>query len=390
MRRGFHIGNIFGIKILIDPSWLFIFLLVTWNLTMALGRLHPDWDTGMRVALAVVAALLFFASVLIHELAHSGAAIAQGIPVENITLFLFGGVANIQREPPSPRAEFLITIVGPIASFLLGILFLLLGSLLGGVTTMGDPEAIMAQLDPFSTVLLWLGSINLILAVFNLIPGFPLDGGRVLRSALWAATGNLRTATRWASWVGQMVAALFIVGGVAMVFGAQIPFFGTGVIGGIWLIFIGWFLNNAALQSYRHVVVQDLLAGVSVAQLARPDVLTIAPNTTVQSLVRERILGSDERAFPVVEADRLVGLVCLEDVRRVAGSDWNTTTVQEIMTGADQLEVARPDEEASAALDKLARRQVSQMPVMQGGRFVGMLKERDILRWLELQSQRGT
>jgi CBS domain-containing protein len=271
----------------------------------------------------------------------------------------------------------------------LGGLFLLIGNVVGGLaSSFGNPEAYVARLDPIATVLLWLGGINLLLAVFNLIPGFPLDGGRILRSALWAATGNLRRATRWASWAGQAVAFGFILKGIASIFGAQLPFFGRGVIGGVWLIFIGWFLNNAAIQSYRHVAVQDALEGLPVARLMRADVPTITPLTTVQAFVRDGILGSDERAFPVVEADHLVGLVSLNDVRKVAGINWDTTAVREMMTPVDDLVVAAPDEEAKEALDKLARREVSQLPVLNGSRFVGLLRVRDIVRWLELQADR--
>jgi Zn-dependent protease/predicted transcriptional regulator len=388
MRGGIRIGRIFGIQIILDYSWIFIFLLVTWSLTSSFARAHPEWGAGGNLGLAVAGALLFFGSVLVHELAHSLVAIAQGLPVRNITLFLFGGVANIQREPPSPRAEFLITIVGPIASFLLGVLFTLLGGVAGEVGTIARaPEAVLARLGPLATMLLWLGSVNLILAVFNLIPGFPLDGGRVLRSALWAATGDLQKATRWASWVGQAVAWLFIVGGVAMAFGTRLPFFGTGLVSGLWLIFIGWFLNGAAIQSYHQVMVYDLLEGVPVARLMRERVPTVAPETPVNTLIQEYLLGTDEHAFPVVEGERLAGLVCLEDVRKVPREAWTMTTVRQIMTSAGDLVVTTPEEEVTAALQRLVGRDVSQIPVMQAGRFVGMLRHRDIARWLELRSE---
>ena len=219
---------------------------------------------------AVAAALLFFVSVLLHELAHSLVAQSQGVPVRSITLFLFGGVSDIQREPPSPRAEFLITIVGPITSFVIGVILSLLAGINANLLdTMAGSSSAMAGLSPLSTMLLWLGSINILLAVFNLIPGFPLDGGRVLRSILWAISGNLRRATRWASGVGQAVAWLFIFAGIMMVFGTDIPFLGTGLINGLWLAFIGWFLNSAALQSYRQVVIHDMLHGVPVARIMR-------------------------------------------------------------------------------------------------------------------------
>jgi Zn-dependent protease/CBS domain-containing protein len=387
MRGGFRIGHLFGIEIRIDYSWIFIFLLVTWNLAASFARTHPEWGGTPHLALAIVSALLFFGSVLVHELAHALVALAQGVPVRNITLFIFGGVASIQREPPSPRAEFLITIVGPIASFALGVVFLLINGALGRLGSIAtNPEAVIAQLDPFSTMLLWLGSVNLMLAVFNLIPGFPLDGGRVLRSALWAASGDLRRATRWASWVGQAVAWLFILAGVAMVFGARVPVFGTGLIGGLWLIFIGWFLNGAALQSYRQVVVQDLLAGVPVARLARTNVPTVAPEASVDALMHEYILATDERALPVVQNERLIGLVCLEDVRKIPRETWMSTTAGQIMTPVSQLAVAAPEEDVADVLMRLAERDVGQLPVLRGGRFMGMLRQRDIVRWLELQS----
>jgi Zn-dependent protease len=389
MRSGIPLGRIFGIKIYLDWSWFLIFLLVTWNLTFVFSQFHPQWGVVLNLGIAVLAALLFFASVLVHEFAHSLVAKAQGLPVRSITLFLFGGVSNIEREPPSPRAEFLITIVGPISSFVLGVVFYLLGLLIGQVGgTMADPQTFLRQLGPLATVLLWLGSINVILAVFNLIPGFPLDGGRVLRSILWAITDNLRTATRWATWVGQAVAWLFIVAGIAMVFGVRIPILGSG-LGGLWLAFIGWFLNNAANQSYQQIVVQDMLEGVPVARLTRSNVPTVQPDTMVSTLVHDWIVGTDDRAFPVMESDQLIGLVTITDVRKTPREAWDTTSVREIMTPADQLDIVRPQEDVTDALNKLMRRDVSQMPVMENGRLVGLLRRRDISRWLELQSERG-
>ncbi len=391
MRSGFRIGRIFGITISVDWSWLFIFFLVTWNLVLRFSGLQPEWGLPFSLAIALVAALLFFGSVLVHELAHSLVARTQGLEVHDIILFLFGGVSNIQEEPPSPKAEFLIAIVGPITSFVIGGLCLVLGSLVAGQLNVAgsDPERFLAQLGAAATVLLWLGSINIILAIFNLIPGFPLDGGRVLRSALWAATKNLRKATRWASWAGQVVAWLLIAAGIAMVLGVRVPFFGTG-IGGLWLAFIGWFLNSAAVQSYRQIVVRDLLRGVPVGRLARSNIPAAQPDVSVASLVRDQIMGSNERAFPVLRGDHLVGMVCLEDVRKVPQESWDATLVHEIMTPANELVLVSPQEEATDALEKLVHRDVNQMPVVQGSRLVGMLARRDILRWLQLHSEEVT
>ena len=390
MRSGLRLGRIFGINIYIDWSWIFIFLLVTWNLAAGVfPQLHPNWGATLNWGTAIVASLLFFASVLAHELAHSLVAKVRGLPVRNITLFLFGGVSNIQREPASAGTEFVMSIVGPLTSIVLGVIFLLLSgaTAAGSDVITGNSIGALARLDPPSTLLLWLGPINILLGVFNLIPGFPLDGGRVLRSVLWAITKNLRLATRWASWVGQAVAWLFIFAGISMIFGISIPFFGTGFIGGLWLAFIGWFLNNAAVQSYQQVVVEDLLGGVTVAQLMHANTPTLAPSIPVSTLVHDHIMGTDERAFPVIDNDRLVGLVCIEDVRKVPREKWDTTTVGEIMTPANQLAVATPREDVSDALNDLASRDVNQLPVMEGGRLVGMLRRRDIMRWLQLHSE---
>lgn len=386
MGAGFSLGRIFGINIRIDWSWTFIFLLITWNLGVVFGQAHPDWDTPLRWGVALIASLLFFASVLAHELAHSLMAQAQGIPVRNITLFLFGGVSNIQREPPSPRAEFLITIVGPATSILLGILFVGAAIALGAPWQVtGNPANLLTQLDPVTTLFLWLGPINILLGVFNLIPGFPLDGGRILRSILWALTDNLRRATRWAAWVGQLIAWLLIVTGIAMVFGVQVPVFGTGVISGLWLAFIGWFLNSASVQSYRQVLIQDILEDVPVERVMRPNPPTVSPHNSVSSLVHEGVMGTDDHGFPVEDDGRLVGVVTLEDIRRISRHDWDTTTIAQIMTPADQMLTLNVHDCADEALNKLQEKDVRQLPVVDNGQVVGLLRRRDIVRWLQLQ-----
>jgi Zn-dependent protease/CBS domain-containing protein len=389
MRSGFGIGRIFGINIRIDWSWLFIFFLITWNLSTVFGQAHPGWGPVQVWGMAIVAALLFFASVLAHELAHSLVARARGIPVRSITLFLFGGVSDIQREPSSPAAEFLMAIVGPLTSLVLGgLLVWLAGASVGPLRdTMTNPTKTVAQLGMLPTLLLWLGSINVILGIFNLIPGFPLDGGRVLRSILWAVVDNLRVATRWASAVGQAIAWLMIIGGISMAFGVQIPFFGTGFISGLWLAFIGWFLNSASVQSYQQVVVHDILEGVPVARMMRSNPPTCSADCSVSRLVHEHIMGTDDHAFPVLDNGRLLGLVTLEDVRRVSHDAWDTTTVREIMTSADQLTVVTPDEDAAEALNKLTQRDVGQMPVLRNGQLVGLLRRRDLVKWLQLHAE---
>lgn len=330
-RRGARLGKLFGIEIEIDASWSFIFVLVTWNLAAGFSQWHPDWSFALDVATALAGSLLFFASVLAHELAHSLVARTRGLPVHRITLFLFGGVSNLQREPESPGTEFVMAIVGPLTSVFLGFLFLTLGTrAAGGVQlALSDPVKALAHLSPLSTLLLWLGQINILVGLFNLVPAFPLDGGRVLRSLLWGATKNLRRDTRWASQIGSLIAWLFIFAGVAMIFGARVPFFGSGLIGGLWIAMIGWFLHNAAVSSYRQLVVSDLLEGVPISRLMRRGTPTVPADIAVGQLVHDWLIGTDERAFPVLESGRLAGLVCLEDVRKLPRGRWDSTTVRE-------------------------------------------------------------
>ena len=389
MRSGVRVGRVFGIEIRVDLSWFLILMLVIWNLSTTFGEIHPGWGPVLVRGTAIVAALLFFGSVLAHELAHSLVARARGIPVRNITLFLFGGVSDIQREPASPGAEFLVAIVGPLTSIVLGALLVLVaGAGVGPVQdVIADPTQAAARLSPLLTLVIWLGSVNVTVGLFNLIPGFPLDGGRVLRSILWATVGNLRRATRWAASVGQAIAWLMILSGIAMTFGAQVPFFGTGLGGGLWLAFIGWFLSSASVQSYQQVVVHDLLDGVSVSRMMRKNPPACQPTCTIARLVHEHILGTDDQAFPVLDDGRIIGLVTLDDVRRVSRDVWETTTVRDIMTPAEKLVVVAPEEDASQALEKLTSVDVRQLPVVRDGELVGLLRRRDIIKWLQLHAE---
>jgi Zn-dependent protease/predicted transcriptional regulator len=353
------------------------------------GLAHSDWGSGLRWGTAFGAALLFFASVLAHEMSHSLMARAQGMNVRDITLFLFGGVSNIQRHPPTPLAEFLIAVVGPLTSFVLGIVFVLVSGVnIGPVNTaVADPSQVIEGLGPITTLLLWLGPVNIIVGFFNLIPGFPLDGGRLVRSIFWLITGDLRKATRWASWIGQGIAWLMIVGGISMMFGAQLPFFGTGFVNGLWLVFIGWFLNGAASQSYQQLLIQDVLEGVPVREMMRQDPPTVSPSCSIRDLVHDHVMGTDDHAFPVMEDGRVVGLVTLEDMRAVSREEWDNITAGAVMTPIAELVTVSPDEEADEALNKLTQRDVRQLPVIRDHTLVGLLRRRDIIQWLKIESE---
>lgn len=387
--KGFRIGKIFGINIHIDLSWFLIFGLASWSLAASFGQMHPAWAVSLQWGMALLAALLFFLSVLAHELAHSLIARRRGIPVRNITLFMFGGVSNIQREPSSPMDEFLVTIVGPLTSFVLGAIFIFLGRALSGINTINEMNAValLSQIGPASTILLWLGSINILVAAFNLLPGFPLDGGRILRSILWGISENLEKATRWASRIGQVMAWLIIFSGMAMLFGVQIPLLGTGFINGIWLIFIGWFLQNAAAQSYHKVVVQDILEDVPVKKMMYPNVPVVPETLTVQGLIDNYIMQSEDRAFLVYNDERLTGLVTIDDIQSINPNSRGQIMVKDVMTPSRKIVVISPEEEASEAFERLQSEKIRQLPVVSGSKIIGMLRRRDIIRWLQLQSQ---
>lgn len=389
---GFRIGKIFGINVHIDWSWLLIFTLISWSLASFFGQSHPEWTGMTQWIMAVLAALLFFISVLAHELAHSIMAKARGIPVRNITLFLFGGVSNIQKEPNSPMSELIITIVGPLTSFLLGAAFLTLGTANAGlrdISMITSPGVILSQLGPASTILMWVGSVNILVGLFNLIPGFPLDGGRILRSILWGITNDLVKATRWASWVGQAVAWMLILAGMSMLFGIQIPFLGSGLINGLWIIFIGWFLQNAAAQSYQKIVIQDILEDVPVKRIMSTDVPVVPANITIEDLIDNYIMQSDNRTFIVFDEEKMAGLVTVDDVRKVSRDSRQSVLVREIMTPSKEVIAVAPEEDASQALDRLQNQDITQLPVVQGNKVVGVLRQKDIIRWLELHSPAG-
>ncbi len=386
--HAFRIGKVFGIDIRVDWSWIFIFVLLTWNLSAVFSVWHPSWPAYESIGIALVASLLFFGCILLHELAHSAVAKRFGVPVRSITLFLFGGVSNIEREPPSPKAEFLTAIVGPITSLLLGFGFLVAASMATAISMSdtGTAWTGLAQLGPLETLLAWLGPINLAIGVFNLIPAFPLDGGRVLRSIVWGVSGDLQRSTRRVSFIGQTFGWLFILTGIAMAFGTRVPFFGTGLTSGLWLAFIGWFLRNAASQAYSRVAFEEALAGHIVSEVMRPGAPVVSPELPLTTLVHEYFVRSDERTLTVMRNDDLLGVVSIADVRHVPPGEWAATSVAAVMQPWQSVATARPEEPLAEAFARLVQRNVDQLPVLEAGRLVGILQRRDVARWLELAS----
>jgi len=384
--HAFRLGKVFGIDIRVDWSWVFIFVLMTWNLCAIFANWHPRWPRAEQGVVAIVASLLFFACVLLHELAHSAMAAHFGMSVRSITLFLFGGVSNIEHEPPSAGAEFWTAIVGPLTSLALGAMFLACSAAVtsASIRDPGSLQNAVSLLGPVATLLVWLGPINMMIGFFNLVPAFPLDGGRVLRSVLWGWSGHLGAATRRASAVSHAIGWSFILLGIAMSFGLYVPFLGTGLVAGLWLAFIGWFVRGAAAQATGRLAIDDALVGHVVGEVMRRDGQSVSPDLSLTEFVHDHLIREDQRALPVILGDHLLGLVSSADIRAVPPGQWLWTSVASVMRPEALLAVTSPEEPLSAAFDRLVHQDVAQMPVLDGGQLVGMLHRRDIARWLEL------
>lgn len=387
MFTGFRLTRLAGIDIAVDWSLLIVFLLLVLSLGMGVfPAWHPDWSLEFSVLMALAAAVLFFASVLLHEMAHALVGRAGSMPVDRITLFIFGGVAHLRQAPRTWRLELLTAVVGPVTSFLISGLSVLAVRFAARNVAVDPafPEAVVAELSPIATLFLWLGEINLMLALFNLIPGFPLDGGRVLRAIIWGITGDLRRATRRAAQAGQVFSWLLVVAGLAMMLGLPVPFFGTGIIGGLWVMMIGWFLNSAAVMSYRQLLLNESIEGVAVARVMQSDFASVDGEMPLSRLVDDFLLPGSQRAFPVLDGGRFAGLVSLRDVRKVAREDWPRTLVRDVMTPASGISGVAPETSAAEAMVTLGREGVNQLPVIKDGQVRGMVSRENILKLLSL------
>lgn len=390
---GMRLGRVFGVEIFVDWSVAIIFMLVAVGLGAgALPRWHPEWGGALRWIVAVTAALAFFASILLHELSHAVVGRAFGVKVPRITLFIFGGMAHMQGEPSTPKAELFMAAVGPLTSLLIGIVASFIGVqlavLAGGAPD--DPEQLVRMAGPIATILLWLGPLNFLLAIFNLVPGFPLDGGRLLRAVLWSATGDLEKATRWASGAGRAVGWGLITIGVLMAFGFWVPIFGTGLGSGIWVALIGWFLHHAARASYIALRVRNRLSHVPVRDVMRSNLDTVAPDMTVAELVRDHMMRSDQASFPVLEGSDLIGIISVRDIQLIPSEQWASVTVRQVMLPASEVPSVDVDANANKALECLAERDMEQLPVVDHGRLSGFIRRQDILKWLSLQPEPAT
>lgn len=373
MRAHIKLGRIFGVAIGLHYSWLIIALLVTLSLHSQFAATNPEWGSGAIWATALVTGLLFFVSILLHELSHAAVAKARGIPVRAITLFALGGVAQIEKDAADAKSEFWMGIVGPITSFVIGVVCLVLAWGLGWNL---DAESA----SPAAAMFMWLGYINIALAVFNMIPGFPLDGGRVLRAIVWWITGDAVRSTRIASVVGQVVAFGFIMLGVWR-------FFSGAGFGGLWLAFIGWFLLDAARASGAQVEVTERLRGVTVGDVMTRQFPVVDANTNLETFVHEHMLPTAQRFFVVEEQGQPAGIVTLHEVKAVDRRRWPYTTVGDVMRLLKGLQTVAPDRPLGEALEVMGREDVNQIPVVQQGRLTGILSRSHILRVLQTRAE---
>ena len=375
LRGGVPIGKAFGIQLRLHYSWFFIFALVTWALAAGyFPSEYPSWSLSARIAAGLITSVLFFASVLVHELMHSIVSQRQGVPVQSITLFFLGGVSQITSEPKQPADEFRMAIVGPLSSLVIG------GILLGIYFQLRSGNTFAAQ---FATAIAyWLGIINVFLGAFNLIPGFPLDGGRVLRSLIWWRSHNLTSATKIASNAGRVVGFIFIFVGIYFIF--------TGNwFNGIWLALIGWFLESAAVGSYQQLLMQEMLKGHAASEIMSSDCVVVPPDMTIDHLVNGNILTTGRRCFPVATDSEIMGLMTLRDIQVVPRDRWTTETVQQAMTPFAKLKYVRPDEELSSVMRILAEENVNQVPVVLDNKIIGMVTRENLLNFVNVRSRLG-
>ena len=366
-----RIGRFFGFDISIHWSWIFIFFLVTG--TFAEGILQdsfPAWDGLQRWSVGALISIVFFFSILLHEVSHSVIARRYGLPVTNITLFVFGGVSNLGKEPDGPRQEFWIAIVGPLTSMGIAGLFAL------GYAGLFDVERGAADVS------LNLALINLSIGVFNLIPGFPLDGGRVLRSILWARQRDQLSATKLASRVGQVVANLIMAGGVAL-------FLFVDFVAGLWFFLIGNFLRSASAASYETLFMETVLKGVPVTVVARQDFVPVSPELTVQQLIEDHVLAGHGRACPVMAGEELLGLVTLHDTRQIPRDEWPRVTVYRAMTPVSKLRTVSTKDELPQVLALMAGNDINQVPLMDGRLLRGLVHRADVLRYIQTRQEIG-
>jgi Zn-dependent protease len=368
MNGVFNLGKVFGIQLRLHYSWFIIFALLTFALVA------PYYSSWFWWVIGIITCLLFFGSVIAHELAHSLVGRANGIPIKSITLFIFGGIAQMTKEATRPGAELKMAAAGPACSAVIGGLFMLISHLNPG---MPEPVASMVQ---------WLAFMNLALAAFNMIPGFPLDGGRVFRSVLWRFTGDYKRSTRIATQVGQGVGYTFIAGGIVIVF---LQPFNLSWFSGVWIAFIGWFIRNAATSSYRQAQWREDLRRFTAAQVVTTNCPVVPSDVTLNQVIQEYIIPSGCRLFMVADGGRFGGVLSLQNIKSVSQQKWGVTQVKEVMTPIDKLPVAHLGQDALSILEQMDESGTNQVSVVSEGKVVGLIDRDDLIIFLRTRSELG-
>lgn len=364
------IGRIRGINIKINYSWVLIFFFITWSLANNyLPSQYPNKPNNFYWTIGLVSTLSLYLSILVHELAHSAIAQGEGLEINNITLHFFGGVSQIREESSNPKTEAYMAVAGPLTSILLAGILLSVNSIFEA----GLP-------DTFEAVIRYSGYVNLGLALFNLIPAYPMDGGRVLRALLWNRNENLVKSTRIATTVSNIISLLFMGFGFFSIFS-------TGTLDGLWLVFIGLFINGSSKMGLSQTIISDALGEMRVRDIMTRDLKTVEPDITVQEVIDKWFSVFKHQGYPVTENGELVGIITLEDVRDVESDKRSSVTVKDIMKKRDELVVTHPDEKASDALMKIATRDVGRLPVMENGSLVGILTRSDISKTIQIKKE---
>ena len=372
MQAQVKLGRIAGISIGLHYSWFIIALLIALSLAEHFHIVNPHWSQATLWSAAIITSVLFFLALLLHELAHSLLAKARGLRVREITLFALGGVSQIESEAPDAKSEFWIAIVGPITSVVTGVVLVGL-AWLSGVRFGAEPTT------PVAAVLLWLGYINIALAAFNMIPGYPLDGGRVLRAVIWWITRKADRSTRLASQIGEVVAFLIILLGLFQFFTEH------GNFGGLWLAFIGWFLLDAARNTYAQAGLTSALRGRLVSDIMDRNCPTVESYLNLQDFVDGYLLRSGLRGYVVVQNHEIVGLITPHEVRNVARDLWPQTSVQAAMLPLRKVRTVLPETPALEALQMMGRDDINQLPVVRNGHLEGIFSRAHVVRFLHIQ-----
>ena len=375
MRAQIKLVRLFGVELGLHYSWLIIAVLIVFSLGDHFHLIHPAWSSAVVWSISVAAGVLFFVFLFAHELSHALVAKARGLPIHKITLFALGGMAQIEKEPERASTEFWMGIIGPITSFVIGVVLL-------AVAKMGGSDWFKEPATPGMAMLWWLGYINVLLGAFNMIPGFPLDGGRVLRAIIWAITKSADRSTQIAARIGQLVGIGFILYGI-------LEFFHNEAFGGLWLAFIGWFLMNAAGASYMQLRASNALAGVSVGQVMSQDCPAVEGHISLQDFVDHFLLRTGRRCFLVVDNGRPLGLITPVEVRHVPRDDWAVTSVQAAMKPLERIHSVTPETPVMNAMEVMAREDVNQLPVVSDGRLAGILSRAHVLELLRARSEIG-